>query len=228
MEVSLLLDAASGRDNLLACAGADLEPAHRDRLRDLAVRQHLDRTLVAVDQTGCRPATRASLRRAELLEVVEPNDLRFLTEWIREATLRQTTRDRHLAAFEMRLAAARTVMARARLDTLVSLTRRLTRAGARTAAETLAILRASRAPPTGCAGRSSRLPLSLSALSLFCAPFTSLLDRRHLDEVANLLELTLEARRDRLHHHVLVMLETDRLERRGACATSGRCRSGPA
>src|SRR5262249_34983220 len=40
----------------------------------------------------------------------------------------------------------------------------------------------------------------------------ALLDR-HLDEVTHLLELTLEARCDRLDHHVLVMLQPDRLER---------------
>src|SRR5262245_14961979 len=40
----------------------------------------------------------------------------------------------------------------------------------------------------------------------------ALLDR-HLDEVTHLLELTLEAGCDRLDHHVLVMLQADRLER---------------
>ena len=64
---SLLLDAASGRDNLLASAGADLEPAHRDRLRNLAVRQHLHLTLVS---RGSDPASasdsRVISRRGEL------------------------------------------------------------------------------------------------------------------------------------------------------------------
>src|SRR5215211_2836963 len=41
----------------------------------------------------------------------------------------------------------------------------------------------------------------------------SLLDR-HLDQVADLLELSLEARRDLFDHDILVMLEANRLERR--------------
>src|SRR5436190_8728516 len=66
----------------------------------------------------------------------------------------------------------------------------------------------SRAPPIGCATRSSTVPASHSSL---LSSFTPL--DRHLDEVANLLQLTLEARRDRLYHDVLMVAETDRLER---------------
>src|SRR5262245_43732165 len=48
------------------------------------------------------------------------------------------------------------------------------------------------------------------AATLFVLP---LLQRRHLDEVAHALDLSGERRRDVTHHHVLVVLETDRFER---------------
>jgi hypothetical protein len=46
---------------------------------------------------------------------------------IGEPTLWQASRERHLSALEMRLAATRAVMARASLDSLVSLSGSLTR-----------------------------------------------------------------------------------------------------
>jgi hypothetical protein len=58
---------------------------------------------------------------------------------IGEPALWQPSRERHLSALEVRLAATGAVMARARLDSLVSLTRRLTRSRSGTAAKTLAI-----------------------------------------------------------------------------------------
>src|SRR5690242_10701738 len=136
----LLLYAATGRDDLLACAGAHLEPAHRHRLLDRAVRQHLHRTLGRPNQPrrGQRLARDLTIQR---LEIVEPYDLRFLAERIGEPTLRQTPRDRHLATLEMWLAAARTVMARARLDALGALARRFSGSRSRTAAKPLAVAR---------------------------------------------------------------------------------------
>ncbi len=64
---------------------------------------------------------RAGERTRERLEIVETHDLRLLTKWIREPALGQAARHRHLTALEVRLAAARAVMARARLDALVPL-----------------------------------------------------------------------------------------------------------
>ena len=61
-------------------------------------------------------------RALEQRELVETDDVRFLAERIREAALRQPARERHLTALELRLAAARAMVARACLDTLVSLT----------------------------------------------------------------------------------------------------------
>ena len=65
----------------------------------------------------------------------------------------------------------------------------------------------------GCAARSSRLP-RLASRFLLPAALISPPPTVTCDEVTHLLELTLEARRDRLHHHVLMVLEADRLERR--------------
>src|SRR5581483_9373218 len=121
----LLLDAASGRDNLLTSAGADLQPTHRHRLRDFAVREHFDRAFVLVDEPRLDERLAGDLA-AQLGQLVQTDDLIVLAERIGEAALRETTGDRHLAALEVRLAAARTVVARARLDTLVTLARRLT------------------------------------------------------------------------------------------------------
>src|SRR4051812_43065622 len=134
---ALLLDRAARGDDRLTGRCADLEAAHRDRLRQLAVGQHLHRSLTLhearrAERIGCHLAL-------EQRELVEPDDVRFLAERVGEAALRQPARERHLTALELRLAAARTVMARARLDALVSLARRLARARARPAAETLAV-----------------------------------------------------------------------------------------
>src|SRR5262249_43781643 len=116
----LLLDAASGRDNLLTSAGADLEALHRHRLRDLAVREHFHRALVDPNEPGRGERLTRHLA-TQGRQIVEPHDLVVLMEVIRETALWQAPGDGHLAAFEMWLAAARTVMARTRLDTLVTL-----------------------------------------------------------------------------------------------------------
>src|SRR3954469_23348349 len=127
MGSALLLDAAAGRHDLLARASAQADALHRDRLLDLAVREDLE-LLPRVDHARFRQRLDRDVA-VHLLEVRQANDLRFLAERVREAALRHPARDRHLAAFELRLAAARTVMARARLAALVTLARRL--AGAR-------------------------------------------------------------------------------------------------
>src|SRR5215213_6038033 len=132
---ALLLDLSTGGDDRLAGLGADLEAAHRDRCRHVAVGQNLHRTLSPNEP---RRAKRLGRDLAlELRELVETNDVRLLAEWVGEAALRQPARERHLSALEARLAAARAVMARARLNTLVALARRLARAGARTTPEAL-------------------------------------------------------------------------------------------
>src|SRR6476659_4873815 len=139
---ALLLDRAAGGDDRLAGLGADLEAAHRDRRRDFAVRQHLHRTVAPHEPCGTQAVGRDLA--LDLRELVEADDVRLLAERIGEAALRQPARGRHLTALESRLAAARSVVPRARLDTLVALARRLTRAGARTAREALAVPRAAR------------------------------------------------------------------------------------
>src|SRR3954465_15531306 len=119
---ALLLDLTAGGDDRLTGLGADLEAAHRDRRGHFAVRQHLHRSLASHEASGAQRVGRDLA--LELRQLVEPNDVRLLAERVGEATLRQPARERHLPALEARLAAARTMMARARLDTLVALTRR--------------------------------------------------------------------------------------------------------
>src|SRR3982751_1312252 len=134
---TLLLDRTTGGDDRLAGLRADLEAAHGDRRQDFAVRQHLHRTLAPHE--SCRAQAVGRHLALDLRELVEANHVRFLPERVREPPLRQPARERLLTALEARLAAARAVMARARLDTLVALARRLTRARAGTAPEALAV-----------------------------------------------------------------------------------------
>jgi hypothetical protein len=54
-------------------------------------------------------------------QVIERHDLGFHAKRIREPPLGQTTGHWHLTALELRLAAARAVVARTRLDAFVSL-----------------------------------------------------------------------------------------------------------
>src|SRR6476661_2719569 len=134
---ALLLDLAARGDDHLAGGCADLQAAHRDRLRELAVGQHLHRSLT-LHQPG--RAQRIGRHLAiEQRELVETDDVRFLAERVREAALRQPARERHLAALEAGLAAARAMVTRARLDALVTLARRLARAGARTTSDALPV-----------------------------------------------------------------------------------------
>src|SRR5690242_5410420 len=133
-----VLDAASGRDNRVTRGLAHLDAAHGHRLRQLAVGEELRRTLAAADQ----PLLHQRLARdlAHVGDVAERDHLMLFLERVREPALRKATRQRHLAALELRLAAARAVVPRARLDTLVTLARRLAGARARTAAKPLARL----------------------------------------------------------------------------------------
>src|SRR5206468_3317737 len=67
---------------------------------------------------------RQRLRRdfaIHLRQIVEANHFGIDAEWVGEAALRQPTCDRHLATLERGLAAARPMVARARLDAFVSL-----------------------------------------------------------------------------------------------------------
>src|SRR5688572_16271447 len=136
----LVLDAASGRHDLLARAGAHLQPAHGDRALDPAVGEHLRRPLAGADDARLDERLRRRLGAlGQPLQVLEPHQLVGDAERVGEAALRDAARQRHLAALELRLAAARAVMARARLAALVPLARRLAGARAATAAEPPAI-----------------------------------------------------------------------------------------
>src|SRR5215213_9650274 len=98
---ALLLDVSAGGDDRLAGLGADLEAAHRDRRRDFAVRQHLHRSLPPHE--SCRAQRIGRHVTLDLRELIEADHVRLLTKWVREAALRQTTRQRHLSALELRL-----------------------------------------------------------------------------------------------------------------------------
>src|SRR5260221_3966249 len=139
---ALLLDASAGGENRLARFRAHLETAHRHRTRDGAVREHFHGPArLHEPRRAQRVARHLAVDRRKLIET---DDIRLLAERIRETALRQPARERHLAALELRLAATGTVMSRAGLDSLVALSRRLARSGARTASQTLAVAVAAR------------------------------------------------------------------------------------
>ena len=77
------------------------------------------------------------VRRA--IEVAETHDLMLYAKDIRETTLGQSARKRHLSTFELRLSTAGSVVTSTRLHSLVSLTGSLSGAGSRTTAKTLPI-----------------------------------------------------------------------------------------
>jgi hypothetical protein len=142
----LLLYAASGRFDLLACARAHPDSPDRYRAGQLSIGEHLSRALARADEAGLNeglPRHFGPFRNAPL-EVAQTNDLMLDPKDIRETTLRQAARERHLAALELRLASTRAVMSSAGLDSLVALARRLSRAGARATPEPLAIAMRSR------------------------------------------------------------------------------------
>jgi hypothetical protein len=136
----LVLYPASGRFDFLPGASAYLDAAHRNALRRIAIREKFRGTLSFADQSRFSQGLLRHLSAfRQLREIVETYDLMLYTKDIRETTLWDAAGKRHLTALELRLATARTVMAGARLDTLVSLARRLTGARARTTSESLAV-----------------------------------------------------------------------------------------
>src|SRR6187549_2030146 len=143
--IRLLLDAAARRFDAGPRTGADLHAAHDDGACQLAVAKDLCRTLPEFDNAGFRQRlTRYFRAFGHRRDVVECHDLRLYAERVGEATLRDAARERHLAALEARLAAARPTMASARHGALVTLAGRLALAGAQTAAKALAIAMRSR------------------------------------------------------------------------------------
>jgi len=119
----LLLYAASGRFDLLACASAHANSTNSDGALEIAICEHLCRALSLTDESrGNERFSRhfGSLGKA-CLEIAQTNDLMLNSKDIGESTLWQASRERHLSALEVRLAAARSVVARARLDALVAL-----------------------------------------------------------------------------------------------------------
>src|SRR4051812_15236644 len=130
----LLLDAASGRDNLVTRAGAHLDAAHRDRLADLAVGEHLDRALAQVNEPRLGQRLRRDLAR-HTGEIGERDNLVLHAEHVGEAALRNAARERHLTALETRFAPPRPAVTRTRHASLVTLTRGLAQSGARATPE---------------------------------------------------------------------------------------------
>src|SRR5688500_2232478 len=96
---------AAGGQNLLRRLAAELVRLHRQLLRDIAARQHLDRLADAVDE----PALTQELRRHHraLVEAlgqrVEIHHCVLRAEAVVEAALRHAAVQRHLAAFESAL-----------------------------------------------------------------------------------------------------------------------------
>src|SRR6476661_6127536 len=84
---ALLLDLPARGDDRLAGGCADLQAAHRDRLRELTVGEHLHRAL-ALHQARRAQAVGRHLA-VHQRELVESNDVRLLAERVREAALRQ-------------------------------------------------------------------------------------------------------------------------------------------
>src|SRR5437016_5111320 len=101
----------AGSDDLGLRPFADLDTTDGDSPRNFAVGQQLGRPFPRVDES-CR---RECLWRhfgpiSHTREITDPYDLMLDTERIGESTLWETTRERHLTAFELRLATARTMM----------------------------------------------------------------------------------------------------------------------
>src|SRR5215203_5231951 len=136
----LLLYAAPGRFNLLTCASAHANSANGDGARQIAICEHLCRALSSIDQTSRdETLTRHFGAGQALLEIAQTNDLMLNPKDIGETALWQPPSQRHLPTFELGLAAARAVVTSASLDSLVSLTGRLTGAGAWSTTKALAV-----------------------------------------------------------------------------------------
>src|SRR6185503_296809 len=136
----LFLDLSASRLDLRPGARAQLHATDDHGLRNVAVGEQFRGTLVVLDEAGRHERVTRDLRtRGHARQILERDLLRLDPERRREAALGQTPCQRHLAALEMRLAAARTAVTRARLAALVSLAGRLAGAGARPATQPLAI-----------------------------------------------------------------------------------------
>src|SRR5665647_548737 len=119
----LLLDAAAGRFDLFARTRAHLDSADGHGARQIAIGEHLCRAFPGSDQAGLNERIFrdfSSVRHA-LLEIAQTNDLMLDSKDIREPTLWQPPRERHLATLELWLSATGSVVSSARLHTLVSL-----------------------------------------------------------------------------------------------------------
>jgi hypothetical protein len=119
----LLLDAAPGRFDLLACARAHPESTNGNGARQIAICEHLCRALARADE-ACLDETLSRYLgacRHALLEIAQTNDLMLNPKDIGETTLWQPSRERHLATLELGLSTAGSMMAGASLDSLVSL-----------------------------------------------------------------------------------------------------------
>jgi hypothetical protein len=136
----LLLYAASGRDNFLTCRCTHLDTTKSHSAGRFTIGQQLCRSLPLADDSGILQRFLGDFRSfRQAIEIAEPDNLMLDAKDIRETTLGQTTRERHLATFELWLAATRSVVTRAGLDSLVSLTGSLSGSGSWTTAKTLAI-----------------------------------------------------------------------------------------
>jgi len=108
----LVLYPASGRFDFLPSASAHPDSADRHALCGVSVREKLGRAFAFSYQPGFSQSFFrhfSSLR--QLGKIVEPDDLVLYTKDIRETALGYAAGERHLTALELRLAAARTVMA---------------------------------------------------------------------------------------------------------------------
>src|SRR5258705_9964828 len=114
--------------NLLRRLAAELVRAHRQLLRNVAARQHLDLMARAVDDSALPEQLRRHDRAGveALGQRVEIHHGKLLAERVVEAALRDPAMQRHLPAFE----AALEVIARARLRALVAASRLRALAGA--------------------------------------------------------------------------------------------------
>src|SRR6478672_870354 len=120
----LLLDAAAGRFDLLARTRAHLDSADGYCTRQITISEHLCRTFTCRNESSLNESVSRYFRslRKTLLEIAQTNDLVLNTKDISETTLWQPPRERHLTTLELWLSSTRSVVSRACLDTLVSLT----------------------------------------------------------------------------------------------------------
>src|SRR5688572_10531229 len=216
----LLLDAASGRFDLLTRARAHPDSANCHGARQITICKHLCRALACADEAGLDQRLRrhfGAFRHASL-EIAQTNDLMLNAKDIGKSALRQSPRERHLAALEMRLAAAGTVMACARLHSLVSLSGRLSRSRSRSAAKPLAVtVRAGRrheiVKPDVLDAFDARAALDHRGICLLSCRHCLFLYRRHFYEMTHAFDLSTQGRRILEDHLRLVIAQPESLER---------------